>query len=588
MREIWGCVDYSHGGLCEEDARTPSSGPVTGSFEFWRSLDNLAVAADLELHDRPSLEQALGISGSACREHSDIQLVLSAYRKWGDDCPRFINGEFAFAIWDTRLRRLFCCRDHLGSRRFYYWSEGQAFRFGSTPLTIFRTSKLARRLNRRKLAAMAITRGLHYHHEETFYSGIMALPPGTTLAFDGTGLRKGTYWTLEIKPDLVPRRAEDAFDALRDLLFRAVENRICGSQRAGTLLSGGLDSSAVTAIAAKCLEKRNRGLVAFSAVLPDERRPLFEDERSWIEEFRKWPNVSIEPVTAVGGGPFDLIEEPRNFEHSFLMSSLAFVDHAIEDSAINRGVGLALTGHAGEFGVTSNGNGYFLELLAGLHLPAAAKMLTQLKAKTGVSPFRLLARELVNGLFPERREWPTVYLAPAFGRECEARRLTARRHWPDHRKDQQKYLAMWQRRHAGVDHHRPGVALRYSSPFSDKSLLEFCLAAPGDMKIRDGYPRYLVRGALEGVLPESIRWRTSKGVASPDYTVRYAAQIRQAQEFLAAIGPNDPVRSVIDVDQLGRLVALRDPPSDMRVRMYRVPNTIYLICFLRQFADFRP
>jgi hypothetical protein len=82
--------------------------------------------------------------------------------------------------------------------------------------------------------------------------------------------------------------------------------------------------------------------------------------------------------------------------------------------------------------------------------------------------------------------------------------------------------------------------------------------------------------------------RTSKGVASPDYTIRYAAHIHKAREFVAAIGPNDPVRSVVDVDQLGRIVALRDPPSKMRVRMHRVPNTIYLICFLRQFAEFRP
>jgi asparagine synthetase B (glutamine-hydrolysing) len=247
-----------------------------------------------------------------------------------------------------------------------------------------------------------------------------------------------------------------------------------------------------------------------------------------------------------------------------------------------------LTGHAGEFGVTANGNGYLLELLAGLHLSAAAKMLKQLKARTGASPFRVMARELVNGVFPYRREWPTVYLAPAFRSECEARRMNVSRAWPDHRRNQQTDLAMWLRRHANVDHHRPGVALRYSSPFSDKSLLEFCLAAPGHMKIRDGYPRYMVRRALEGVLPERIRWRTSKGVASPDYTVRYAAQIRQAWEFVAAIGPNDPVRSVIDVDRLGRVVALRDPPSNMRVRMHRVPNTIYLICFLRQFAEFRP
>jgi hypothetical protein len=132
--------------------------------------------------------------------------------------------------------------------------------------------------------------------------------------------------------------------------------------------------------------------------------------------------------------------------------------------------------------------------------------------------------------------------------------------------------------------------IRVSRPLLDKRVLEFCLAAPPAMKVQNGYRRYLVRKSLEGVLPEKIRWRISKLPFSPDYFARYDAQLGKAREFLAAIGPNDPVRSAIDVDRLGALVKPVNPgdPASVDAAYHVVPANIYAICFLRQFAEYRP
>jgi len=109
------------------------------------------------------------------------------------------------------------------------------------------------------------------------------------------------------------------------------------------------------------------------------------------------------------------------------------------------------------------------------------------------------------------------------------------------------------------------------------------------MDVREGYPRYPVRAALDGTLPARIQWRTDKLPFSPDYSVRYNCQIGIAREFVAAIRTHDPVRSIVDVESLQKLLVPVDGASGtITAARDQVPSTLYLINFLRQFSEFRP
>jgi asparagine synthase (glutamine-hydrolysing) len=130
--------------------------------------------------------------------------------------------------------------------------------------------------------------------------------------------------------------------------------------------------------------------------------------------------------------------------------------------------------------------------------------------------------------------------------------------------------------------------IQFSHPWLDKRVLEFCLAAPPAFKVRNGYPRYLVRGALDGVLPKKIQWRTSKTPFSPDYYARYNSQLGKGLDFLNAIGPKDPIRQVIEIDRLRLMVKTVNPHVVNRIARDVVPRNLYAICFLRQFPEFRP
>ncbi len=514
-------------------------------------------------------------------------LLLAAYAKWGDACPDFLLGEFAFAIWDERLRRLFCCRDHIGFRSFLYWGNQTRFIFAGDIEPILQFPDVPAKLNRRKLAALAIRTGECVYPEETFHEGIFSLPPGSCMTVEPGRTRQWKYW--ELKPDggqMAGRRPEEQFEALRELLFRSVECRLDRDHPVAAAFSGGLDSSAIVAIAAGALAKRNRELTAIAAVLPEESKPQFTDEREYMEEFRSWPNVRIQYVTASGRGPFDALNDSSRFRSFFLRTSRFYLTDECEKIAVAGGSRSLLSGSFGEFGPSSWGERYHLELALKLRLPTLFREMKNSRTCRSSSPLRALAGQLRRMLTPRLGIDVSLPFTRDFQQECEAKPVwRSRSPWP--RRHQAASIRYWLGKHA-VERGQSVNLVRPSFPLIDKRILEFCLALPCSMDVGKGYQRFPVRAALDGILPPRIQWRTGKMHYSPDYYVRYNAQLGMAQDFVAAIGARDPVRTIVDVERLGKMLAPVDPAVGLASARDEVPMTLYLIGFLRQFSEFRP
>lgn len=552
-----------------------------------RAWPHLAIAAQVQLHNRGDLIRVLGVDTWADAIADDRELLLAAYAKWGEECPNFLLGEFAFAIWDERLKRLFCCRDHIGFRAFLYWRSDTRFIFAGDIAPIVSCPGVLFELNRRKLAALAVPTAHNLRHEETFHAGIFSLPPGVSMTVGPDGSRQRRYWELGTDGGAaVPRRPEEAFEALRDILFQAVECRLDRDRPVAALLSGGLDSSAIVSIAARCLAKQNRELIAVSGVLPDESRAQFEDERDYIDEFRSWPNIRIEYVTAKGRGPFDSLGDLSPFAVFPLRSSRFYLDDECDKAAIATGARTLLWGIGGEFGVTSWSERYYLELAVRLRWLTLFKELKRRRTARNASPIRTLGRQVLNTLAPLRGWKPMVLLADDFQREYKTGPAWIN-HSPFQRPYQLSSIRYWLSKHA-LDRGQTVSLLPGCTPLLDKRILEFCLAMPAAMDVREGYQRYPVRAALEGVLPRRIQWRAGKMPYSPDYYVRYNAQLGMARDFVAAIGPHDPVRTVIDVEKLANLLlAPVNAQAGADAARDHVPMTLYTINFLRQFSSFR-
>src|SRR5262249_203552 len=147
-----------------------------------------------------------------------------------------------------------------------------------------------------------------YFWNQSWFEKINALGAGSSLTLDQNGLRDRTYWEPKPSGDL-PVKDEDLLEALQQLLSDAVVSRLAKDGENVALLSGGLDSSTIVRLAAGALGGENKQLHALAAVLPDEERTTLTDERSFIDCFRDWPNLTINYITADDRGPFDALEE---------------------------------------------------------------------------------------------------------------------------------------------------------------------------------------------------------------------------------------------------------------------------------------
>jgi asparagine synthase (glutamine-hydrolysing) len=398
--------------------------------------------------------------------------------------------------------------------------------------------------------------------------------------------RQETYWEPKAAKGVTAYKREDAFEAFREILFRAVECRLDRDRPVAALLSGGLDSSSVTAVAARCLEKQNRQLTTISAVVPEEHRARFPDERDYINEFRSWPNIRMEYVTAPGRGPFDSLHDLKRLRGSPTMGATFYLGEELEKAALCNGAESLFGGWGGEWAATAWGNRYYLEMALRFRFVRLLRELRCVRTVRKVSPLRVMGGQVLSCIRSSRLNHTFFLLNRSFCAEYQARRS-----WESSSPYQTAYQAAMLRH--GLSKHalrgQPALSLiRPRIPLLDKRILEFCLAMDPDLNLRDGYQRYLIRRALDGVLPNKLQWRIDKLHYSPDYAIRYDAQVGLAREFVAAIGNSDPVRSIVDVHELARLLKPENPAGATReARELLIPGTIYLINFLRQFSEFQ-
>jgi asparagine synthase (glutamine-hydrolysing) len=254
---------------------------------------DLAVAADVRLDNREDLIRRLGISGAQPPGPSDAGLILLAYQRWGEDFPRHLVGAFALALWDGRKRRLLLVRDPLGQRALFYAARGGSISFASEAKAILAAGQEPSP-NLRTIARMAYPEARRRDNTATFFAGIKALPAATSMVLDADGARQTQYWTPDAGATLHFKRDEDLLEALLALLEDVVAAHTRALHPVAVLLSGGLDSSAITAIAARRLALDGASLTTLSSVLPPQAATgdhRLRDERDYIELFGSWPNI---------------------------------------------------------------------------------------------------------------------------------------------------------------------------------------------------------------------------------------------------------------------------------------------------------
>jgi asparagine synthase (glutamine-hydrolysing) len=562
----------------------------------------LVITADCRLDNRAMLCREFNLIDASCV--SDSFLILHAWQKWGKNCPQYLLGEFAVAIWDEREQELVCFTDHSGSRTFYYYHDDNLFAFATDIRALHALPEISRKPNLHYIAACRNISYLLNRSDMTCYENVFKASPRTLFSIKNKRLKRYVYWQPDIQKRIRFASEEEYIEAFQDLFSTIVRDKLRSHGPVITLHSGGLDSSSITAMAAHLLAQDGKSLTALSAVLPAGYEGEMKDESHYIR-LLQLPNLHIQPVLDTWRGPFDGLDDPDYYRTGFHKSSRYYLYKAFATAASAQGARIILDGCFGEKGPSFHGNGYYAELLATLRWRTLLRE-TQMHARQydrawwkimlaeGLMPF-LPAK--LQGKLRVRSDiaflQSTSFVKPAFIdahvdlASFRKEQLDLNTQYPSHRYHQHQNMNYLHAPDPRV-YDDSGQPVHFSYPYNDKRMLEFCLAMPGNLKVRNGYKRYAIRSGMRGLMPDELRFRTTKEPFSPDYHDRYNRQLAKARDFVAQIPKTPLMREIVDIGRLEE--ELKQPMQTNRcstkrdfMAMQTIPFAVYLLAFLATF-----
>jgi asparagine synthase (glutamine-hydrolysing) len=503
------------------------------------------ITADARIDGQNELKKKIAAcGGSVIGSVPDAELILHAYRAWGEDCVKHLIGDFAFAIWDGRRKKIFCARDHFGVKPFFYAQKGHSLIFSNTLDCVRNHPAVANRLN-----DMAIADFLLFESNQdpsgTAFADICRLPPSQSLTCSADGLVLRRYWTFP-SCGITYRSAGEYVEHFRGLMDIAIADRL-RSTKIGVEMSGGLDSTAIAAIAKHLLSRQSEpfelhaSTTVYDRLLPDE-------ERKFAEMTARMLDIPIHYCVVDNFRLYQHFEQQRwRFpEPSHEPDGAASIAALNAQAARSR---VLLTGWDGDAVLNESPKPYFQQLLNERRIGK----LTAGLVRYAISERRVLPRRL-SGLFTDRPTRPPSSGAsyPTWLNPVLERRLGLRARW-EHvtSKLAERHplrpnafgtfakLTEWSNFFDCYDAGVTGVPLECRHPFIDLRLIEYCLALP---PVPWCIRKTILREAMRGMLPDAVRLRPKTPASSrPAGKMLRAVDAQWIDDFIPARGLGDYV-----------------------------------------------
>ncbi len=543
---------------------TPESVYDNGPYE----AGNLVIIANARLDERQELMGQLEIDSSQFTSITDTTLLLHAYKKWGRDFVKKIFGDFTFAIWDKITKQLFCGRDQVGVKPLFYYFQDGRFVFSTELRSIIRLPFVETRMDNRYFRNRAIA--ICDDPGNSGWTNIKRVQPATTLLLSSGVVQTKIYWQPRYKRNKHYKTEEDSAAAVRLLLEKIIADhtRVIGT--VGASLSGGLDSSSITCLAAKKLQTEGKNLVSASSVYtPGYSNPGYPDETEYIQAVLE-QEKNIMP-TFVHHGDHSFIKTlSEKFRRNYAtVNAFYYVDEALYNKFKEQSVKRVLSGYLGDLTVTNSSINPFAMMLGS----GRVKALWQLASKYNKQDNQPLAAFLKYSIFTEftpkwfqdgwnnRKNRETVSrdvgllplrLLPAEKKSLQQKVDTTFR-FPN-RGTQNMVNQVWpkdvylfdEEEDCAASHHQ----LEVTYPLCDRRLIELLLQIPVEHFYAGGIKRGLIRKAMAGILPEKVRTRKTKGSYSPGYTKLIQKEIVQIVEIFNTGWHSAEISDMVDLDNL--------------------------------------
>ena len=521
---------------------------------------SLALVCNGEIYNAPELRAVLEQDGHAFATHSDAEVILHLYERLGADLVSRLRGMFAFALWDTRQRRLLLARDRFGIKPLVVAETPAGLVFASESKAIFASGMVEPRLDPQAIGDL-LTVGFVVT-PRTMADGIRRLPPGCCLEVRDDGVRQWRYWNPTFPPrGEWPRRPEGEWaELLRAKLVETVGVHLRSDVPVGVWLSPGLDSSAIAALVARAAGP----VPAFSIAFADPEH----DEVDRLGTLADDPAFRLEGVRVpFSDADYQPMPEMVRIAEEMCVAGIEMPTLKLARATAER-VKVVLTGEGSDevFG----GYHYYRDdrLLAPFSiLPPAARAIATLAPlwrsrhprgyRLLMAPRQLGAERFASMINISAVRLPREILRPEIAAACEP--APPALHLPEafsrwHRFNQLQYLDLSVRLPdfitRALDRTTMAASLEARVPFLDHELFELAAGIPPRLKMKWLREKHVLRRAMEPILPAAIAWRRKRGLSAP--TSSWLR--RAAPEFVAEALSPDSIRAggVFDAVEVSR------------------------------------
>lgn len=481
-------------------------------YPIYNETKDICVVLNGEIYNYVELREELKSLGHKFKTKSDTEVIVHGYEQWGEDVVLKLRGMFVYVIHDILKDELFIARDRLGIKPLYYTEIGGRIAFASEIKALFAGFKVDREIDENSVFQFLAYR-LHDVDQNTFFKNVKRLLPGHKMHIDKLGnyhIQK--YWYPAFNPEFRSKTSDEVYaEEFREKFLETVKLHMIGDVPVGTTLSGGLDSSGITSLAAKFHKEsgNKEKFYSFSAIHPGET----VNEEEYIDSVIEFSGAeSIKVIPSVEDF-WNEISTWTYFQEEPVISGAPYAYYVVMREA-RKHVTVILSGQGGDE-LLAGYIPYFMsywqsawdqgrplkalsELYSGkdLYLKyVLAKIDQKLKSGNQINPAEFVKR-------------PDTYQKPAF----KHKRNLNERLFEDVNSTTTQCLLRYE------DKNSMAHSLESRVPFYDHVMAEYVFNLPIDQKIKKGWNRYVYRNAMKGLMPEKNRLRRSKiGFTNPEW-----------------------------------------------------------------------
>ncbi|MBO6794887.1 MAG: asparagine synthase (glutamine-hydrolyzing) [Balneolaceae bacterium] len=481
----------------------------------------LSLVFNGEVYNYVELRTELEKENVQFKTNSDTEVVLESYKKWGEDCVDKFMGMWAFAIWDSNNEKLFCSRDRFGIKPFYYCFSNGRFYFSSEVKALKHSPIFTNDLNLNTVSR-AMQLGWSHYRDETFFSSVSSLEAGCNLTVKNYSLNIKNYWSITPSNKAVKNIDEMVYE-FRSLFDNSLKAHVRSDVPVGATLSGGIDSSSIVSSVI------DNGLISdlntFSVYYQGEKSV---DERPFINEVaKKYPDTF--KTYFISPSESEVSEEfyKATYHNDFpILGSSPLSQYFVMKLISSMGIKVVLSGQGADDFLGGYSHAYYRmysEFTRNLNLKKSFSELSAQKKRQeyGFSNlFDVIAKSTLSLLFSEEQLYqieqnhffPKALLQtnpktklqnPGFSRFSAFHfHLMTTTSLPN--------LLHYE------DRNSMAFSIESRVPFLDHSLVEYAFKLPTEVKIRNGWSKWILREAMKQRLPEKIYHRTDKkGFVTP-------------------------------------------------------------------------